>query len=799
MNIPGRSLIALAGLRYWLRNPLQLVLALAGIALGVAVVVAVALANASALRGFEASTRALDGAANARIVAGPRGLDETFYVHLRVRDGFTRSAPVVEGYARVDGRTLRLIGIDPFAQATLAPGLLGAGAGLAALMTSGNGVLMTPATAHGLGLAANGAFTAQIDGRPRRLRLLGAPGGDAAALRGVLITDIGTAQDLLGRVGWLSRIDLRLSPGQMERVRTLLPPGARLVPVAAKLADAARVTRAFRLNLLAMSGLALLIGAYLIYNTLVFSVLRRRHLVSLMRAQGVTRGEVVRGILGEAAALAVLGALLGLGLGVLLGRGLVRLVTRTINDLYFSLTVDHLFLSPWVLAEGFALALLMVLVAAAPSALEAAGLPPRGRGLPMSLEAVSRRREPWRVLAGALMLALSAAILLWPGGGLLGAFAGLFLGVVGASLWIPVWVRVALWLLGMATSRLGIGVRLAVGGVRASLGRTVVAVAALSIALAASIGVGIMVDSFRATLVDWLGQSLRGDIYVNAQSGPGGRGLAPGFVAAVAELPQVARVTSGRHARIDGPGGPLALLALGEAAEPDASLVEQFTFLILLATICTLIPYVFSAVSELVMLARGLYQRFWDDPAIGSLAVYLRPGASLDTALEAVRAHAGAAGVDVSVRANGAIVAKSLRVFDRTFAITRVLRVLLLAVAMVGVLASLMALHLERSREHATLRAQGMTPLGLFALVGGQSVLLGLLAGLAALPLGLGMAWVLTEVVNPRAFGWTLQWHSEPALLLEALAAAVTAALLAALWPAWRMARTPPARALRAE
>ena len=144
-------------------------------------------------------------------------------------------------------------------------------------------------------------------------------------------------------------------------------------------------------------------------------------------------------------------------------------------------------------------------------------------------------------------------------------------------------------------------------------------------------------------------------------------------------------------------------------------------------------------------------------------------------------------------------VARSLKVFDRTFAITRVLRVLLLVVAMVGVLGSLMALQLERSREHATLRAQGVTPLGLFALIGGQSALLGLLAGLASLPLGLGMAWALVEVVNPRAFGWTLQWHTDPLLLAEAMASAVFAALLAALWPAWRMARTPPAHALRAE
>ncbi|MEJ2479621.1 MAG: FtsX-like permease family protein [Acidihalobacter sp.] len=835
MKASGRSLIARAGLRYWLRNPVQLVLALTGIALGVAVVVAVALANASALKGFEASTRALDGAANARVVAGPQGIDEAFYVRLRVHDGITRSAPVVEGYARVGGRTLRLVGIDPFAQATLAPGLFGGGAGLAALMTSGNGVLMTPATASGLGLTGNGVFTAQIDGRQRRLRLLGAPGGDAAALRGMLITDIGTAQDLLGRLGRLSRIDLALSPAQMAHVRSLLPPGARLVPVAAKLADAARVTRAFRLNLLAMSGLALLIGAYLIYNTLVFSVLRRRHLVSLLRAQGVTRGEIVRGILGEASVLALLGALLGLGLGVLLGRGLVRLVTRTINDLYFTLTVDHLFLSPWVLAEGFALALLMVLVAAAPPAREAAGLPPRGRGLPMSLEATARRREPWRMLGGTLLLGLSAGVLLWPGGGLFGAFAGLFLGVIGASLWIPAWVRLVLWLLGKATARAGVGMRLAVGGVRASLGRTVVAVAALSVALAASIGVGIMVDSFRATLVDWLTQSLRGDIYVNAQSGPGGRGLAPGFVAAVKGLPEVARVTEGRHARIDGPDGPVALLALGEAAghHPNAVLKRAgpgvWTAFAAgravlvsepLASRLHLKPggeialntaqgrhrfrvggvfYDYGGGSGLVMLARGLYEKFWNDSAVGSLAVYLRPGTSLDAALATIRAHAGAAGVDVSVRANGAIVAKSLQVFDRTFAITRVLRVLLLAVAMVGVLASLMALHLERSREHATLRAQGVTPFGLFALIGGQSALLGLLAGLAALPLGLGMAWVLTEVVNPRAFGWTLQWHSQPALLLEALAAAVVAALLAALWPAWRMTRTPPARALREE
>ncbi|APZ42484.1 ABC transporter permease [Acidihalobacter ferrooxydans] len=827
-----QRLIARAGLRYWLRNPVQLGLALAGIALGVAVVIAVALANASALKGFESSTRALAGGANARIVAdGPRGLSDALYVRLRVTDGFTQSAPVVEGYVQVRGQTLRLVGVDPFAQATLAPRLLAGGVNPAALLTTHNGVLMSAATARGLGLAPGASFAARADGRSHRLHLLGAPGGDTAALRGVLLTDIGTAQDLLGRVGRLSRIELRLNPAQMARVRALLPAGTRLEPVAAVVAGAARVTRAFRLNLLAMSGLALLIGAYLIYNTLVFSVLRRRHLVSLLRAQGLTRGEVVRSILGEALVLAVLGAALGTGLGIVLGRGLVGLVTRTIDDLYFTLSVDHLFLSPWVLAEGFGLALAMVLIAALPPAREAAGLPPRGRGLPMSLEARSRRREPWRVLGGAVLLGLGAGFLFWPGGRLFGAFAGLFLGVIGASLWIPAWVRLAVWLLGAATRRAGIGVRLAVGGVRASLGRTGLAVAALAVALAASIGVGIMVESFRATLVDWLAQSLRGDIYVNADSGPGGRGFASGFVTAVRGLPEVAYVTTARHGSAQGPQGRVSILALDAAsghhpnavlkrAVPDvwSKVVAGHAVLVseALASRLHLAPggtlrlataqgpqqfhvggvfYDYGGGAGLVIMARTLYARDWADPAIGSLAVYLKPGASVDAALAAIRARADLAGVAITAQANGAIVAHSLRVFDRTFAITRVLRVLLLAVAMVGVLASLMALQLERTREHATLRAQGVTPRGLFALVAGQSLLLGLLAGLAALPLGLGMGWVLIDVVNPRAFGWTLQWHGDPLLLVEALAAALVAALCAALWPAGAMGAATRAHA----
>jgi putative ABC transport system permease protein len=201
----------------------------------------------------------------------------------------------------------------------------------------------------------------------------------------------------------------------------------------------------------------------------------------------------------------------------------------------------------------------------------------------------------------------------------------------------------------------------------------------------------------------------------------------------------------------------------------------------------------------LITLARSVYARWWGDDAISTVGVFLQPGVETATAIAAI--HGVLKGMDrsVQIRSNREIHDQSLDIFDRTFVITQVLRLLAIGVAFVGVFSALMALQLERTREQAVLRATGVTPRQLSLLTLLQTGLMGLYAGVLSLPLGWLMSKVLIEVINRRAFGWSIQTQLPFAALPEALLLAVSAALLAGLYPAWRMRRVQPALALRAE
>jgi putative ABC transport system permease protein len=201
-----------------------------------------------------------------------------------------------------------------------------------------------------------------------------------------------------------------------------------------------------------------------------------------------------------------------------------------------------------------------------------------------------------------------------------------------------------------------------------------------------------------------------------------------------------------------------------------------------------------------VIMPRLLYDRLWADRGVTSLGFFLPAGASPDELVRRLRSAAGRNGdAGLVIRSNRDLRAATLEVFDRTFAITGVLRSIAFMVAFVGVLAALMALQLERARELAVLRANGLTPGQVWKLVTAQTGLMGLLAGLLAVPAGLILAVVMIFVVNKRSFGWTLQMEVEPMLLLQAVGVAVLGALLAGVAPSWLMSRVPPAAALRGE
>lgn len=837
-----------------LHRPLQSILLVAGVALGVAVVVAIDLANESALAAFNLSTEAVSGRATHRIVGGAEGLDEALYVRLRTDPAIDAraSAPVVEGYvtvAELGGRPMTLLGLDPFAEPPFRAFFDAGGAlpteALGALLAVPGTVLVAADVAAEAGVAAGGALTADVAGRPVRLTVAAVldPPDDLSrrALAGLVLADIATAQEVLGRVGRLDRIDLVFPEGGtagLDALSAALPPGAAIEAASDQQAAVAGMTDAFRLNLTALSLLALLVGMFLIFNTVRFSVVRRRRTLATLRALGVTGGELFGAVLIEAALLGALGAALGVALGVVLGRGAVALVTRTINDLYFVVTVTDVAVAPLGLARGAALGVAAALVAALLPAWEATRVPPVTALRRSSQEAAARRGVP-RALAGALaLLGAGGAVLAVPGGSALLGLLGLGAVVMAFALTAPAVTLGLMALVARLTRRLGIVARMAPRDVARALSRTAVAAAALMVALCVSIGVSVMVGSFRSTVERWMADTLRADVFVSGRSTGGPRvagGFEPGLAAELGALPEVAGLYTARAATLRSPdlghidatafaedvagdtrpyldaiGSPadVARAMDGGAVAISEPLARRHGLRV--GDVLTLsaddgprafpvaaVFYDYGSERGQIYLRDAVYRDGWADDRLSAVALTLRPGVDADAFAAALGTRLSDRGVDV--RSNRGLRAEVLRVFDQAFAITTALQLLAIVVAFVGVLSSLMALQLERARDNATLRALGLTGRQLAALSTLQTGLVGLVAGLLSWPAGLSLSMILIYVINRRSFGWTIQPHLDPLVFARALGLALVAALLAGAWPAWRLSRQPIAASLREE
>jgi len=379
---------------------------------------------------------------------------------------------------------------------------------------------------------------------------------------------------------------------------------------------------------------------------------------------------------------------------------------------------------------------------------------------------------------------------------------------------------------------------MAARGVVTSLSRTGVAIAALMVAVAATVGVGLMIDSFRGTVEDWLTQSLQADIYVQPPSEVFRRSTAT-LDSTVAERLRAVEGTAGAYSvrrvtvpadvgRTDlvaiEPGPETADVYRFKSGDPDTAwpafrngnavfVSEPYAYRHDLAVGDTVrlqtdrgrrafpiraVYYDYGSDLGVVMMSRTTYTRVYDDRGVSGLAFYAEKGRDVDTLIADMRA-ATAGLQDVLIRSNRALRETSLTVFDRTFTITTVLRLLALVVAFIGVLSALMALELERRREMGVLRATGMTPPQVGGYVTLQTGLMGTIAGVLSLPLGYVLAYVLVFVINKRSFGWTLQLNVPADVLVQALVLAIGAALLAGLYPAWSMAQASPATALRDE
>jgi putative ABC transport system permease protein len=840
-------LLTRAGRRFLVRHPWQYALAVAGVALGVAVVLGVDLSGASARRAFDASTEIVTGRATHHVlpVSGP--LDEAHYPRLRAAlraagAGPAAVAPAVEGTISLPGgRRLRLLGVDPFAEAPFHQSLASFqdGFSLASLLGSPGAVLMPAALASELGLKAGERIEAVTARGGVELQFAGRTGIDAAQATGfgeLIVADISTAQEILGMVGALSRIDLILPDGVAAGLARSLPGELELVDAAARSRATFGMTRAFRLNLAALSMLALLVGAFLIYSTLNFLVLRRTRSIGILRSIGVERRGVVRMVLAEALLVAVPATAAGLLLGALLGAGLTGLVARTIDDLYFRLRVDALALPYWPFAKAAALGVGASLLAALGPALAAARSSPRAVLSRASLERRTRRKLPRLLAAAGISLAAAGLLLAAGRNSLLLSFAGLFAVFLAAAFATPPATAGVLELTErMLPRRLPVALRMAVRGTSASLSRTGVAMSALVVAVATVIGVGLMVGSFRASVAGWLGETMVADFYLAVdEAWCRGEGGVEDLAQRLGMLPGVTEVSFSQRRRLQTSGeemrlwvvdagrkgfGPTILagdpatakarFVAGEAvlvSEPWASrhgtrVGDEISLPTPAGPRSFAVAGIFRDYSSdrgVVALHRSRYRALWADPCSEGLGLSFAADTDPVAARQSIEAVLPA-GSGIRLSNNAELRAASLAVFDRTFTITRVLKLLVGLVAFLGILSALQALQLERIRETAVLRAIGWLPRQLRALVMAQTGLLGLAAGLFAVPLGIMLAGLLVFVVNRRAFGWSMRFELGPSELAQGLALALAAALLAGIYPAWRTSRRPIAEDLREE
>ena len=834
-----------ASFGYLWRHPWQLVLALLGICIGVAVMVAVDLANSSSRKAFLLSMSTINGAATHQIVGGPAGLDENLYTTLRVDEGVRGIAPVIDGYIDYDGKVLHLLGVDLFSERELRayalPGnqqdhSVSAEDIFRRVLTEPGALLLSAQTASMLGLQVDDHLQIVAAGNSFDAVLVGLLSDDNQALNNLAIVDIAVAQEWLAFGGTLSRIDVRIPAGDdgslLQKIRAVLPPDAQLLDASSRTRSTSEMSNAFMTNLTAMSLLALLVGIFLIYNSVSFTVLQRRGLIGVLRALGLTRNEAFKLIMAEAAILGFAGAILGVALGIWLGDGLLVLVSRSINDLYFRINVTDILVSPWSVAKGLVAGFGATVLAAAVPAIEAASYRPQLAITRSVLEHRTRRLLPFLAASGVAAVALAFVLLKIPGSSLVVGLVALFLLILGFAVCIPVFVKLTIhWLTPLAGRVGGTSARLAVSGIGTSLSRTGVAIVALAVAVSATVGVTVMVDSFRGAVSEWIGKSLQSDIYVGVSHGS----LNPELIQDLASVPGVAEYSARHWAWLESPQGRTRIIAEKMAAgsyaaatildadaveawrqfdEEEAVFVsEPFAYRHSLGSGDTLVlvtrsgskPFQIAATyqsydagSGSVFMSRATYLKHWNDKAIDALGIYLERGADIDTVmLDLQRASEGKQAT--LVRSNRDLRDLSLQIFDRTFVITNVLYWLAVGVAVIGILGAMLALQLERARELAVLRALGMTPGQLGGMVTLQTGLIGLLSGIAAIPLGLLMAWTLIDVINRRSFGWSMDMRISPDVLLTALALSVGAALVAGIYPAYRAARAQPALAMREE
>jgi len=839
-------------LRHARRHKLLAALNILSVALGVCVFLAIMIANHSANRSFRAGVELLAGKANLE-VRGP--LDEALFPALAQIPGVYAATPVVQGILTLPdhpGEYIRLLGVDPFTNPPFETFRMvwpdGSPVDVEAWLRERDAIALTRAFAQKLGLEQGDILRVKANGRPAdlRVRFVLEP-DDPAALSDIRSAsmDIGWAQELLGTAGKMDSVQLLLGddadPAAVTAAaRALVPADVVVAAPQQRSEQIGKMLASFQLNLTALSLVSLLVGMFLIYNTVSAAVVRGRREIGILRAIGTSRREIRALFLGEALVFGIPGIALGILAAFPLAGLLVGAVGETISSLYVLVSIEKLAVTPWQLAAAALAGLASVLAAAwIPSGEATKVQVTRALHLGTAMEHYATIPRRWLVygLASLVLAFASSWFALHTGPALLG-FAAAFLVIIGFAFLVPAATTVAGRLVSPLVNLLprGTAWRLAARNLVRAMHRNSLTTAALMAAIAMTVGVSVMIYSFRASVDTWINRTIQADLFVTlaANEVTGFQTTIPDEVIAWLENhPLVESVDTFHEKRIPFRSEEVFLGVIrgrmrgdleftGGDSERKAQLLRSPGHVAVSESFArrhqvnagdtielaapsgpqafrvagTYLDY--TRDQGVILMDRDNYVAHW--PAVGAhtSGVHLHDPQQADALGSELRTQFGR-NTEYAIYSNASLRQRIFEIFDQTFAVTYVLRTISVIVAVLGVSLTLTTLVTEREREIGIMRAIGGSSGQVRRAFLAESALIGLLASVVGLAAGACLAMVLTWVINLAFFGWTVQLRYPWDLLAWTPVWIIAAAALAGLLPAARAARIQPATALRSE
>ena len=848
--------------RYYFRSFTQSILAVLGVAVGIAVFVAVDLANDSAKQSFRNSAVSIFGDTEFQLMGSTSGISENVYSDVvksaELQPLLNIIRPIIDKQITLTDSNgvedkYRLLGINVINENVLSGNNKYGIDFLNSSQTSfnffaENQVFVSSILASKKQLSIADEFL--VEDTNNKISIVGFFQGDNSLQRelmqNVIITDISVAQNITNSNGILTRIDISSVYDQNEKIAldkwfSLLPSGVQLIPSYTYSEARKSITKSFDTNLLALSLLALLVGLYLIYNMMTFSIHRRKNLFGTLRAIGVTKNEIFFLVLVEGLLIGLIGAIFGIMLGILLAYFLLGLISSTINYQFFSSSPNSIALDITIIYQALILGISGSIVSVLIPAWSASRIQPRELIDIYGKYSTYNNYHMVLFFLGLLLCSIGYLITLAPITNLIIGFIAMFLVIVGLSLTVPTTTQIVLLIISSILEKIGRPtiVTLSVETIKNSLNTIAICIAALSVSIAMTIGIGCMIQSFRATVEEWLNQSLVADIYIAPPTlsfGQDLKGIDDEFIKYVSDLPEIDYISQLGSFEIFKDGYLLNLIVVDSAekifdeviqlkegekkdiwndfVQTDSILISEplafqkniqinDTFDILTDTglksfTVRGIYYDYSSTSGIAMVSKQVYDNYWNNSKVTSLALYLNDSQNSEVVFNKLLDRFDT-DWDLQIISSKKLNNASMEIFDKTFEITFVLRSISLIVAFIGILGAISAIILSRAREFSILKSIGFTNNQLRTIIGNQTFIIGVISGLISIPLGIIITNLLIQIINKQSFGWSIPMQLLPSVFVEGIMVAILSSVLASIYPSIKISRNNIRKALMGE